>query len=385
MTDFSCITGRLLRFGLLCVWAVAALPVVAQRNSPFAFDDDYVFWGYPVVYLNYQAKAAYPLIDRMLQAYPPVEEIDRHRWLTLVTLDQFLHDAEYYRRDAFYSFVSGRMARMLDGMDGTVFSGVRVYKLYGSGFILRTRNTTVAIDLVPGGTTSKPFLTDSVIYEIVSRCDALLITNSDGGHASRNVAKMFVDDGKTVVLPEGLWSNLGDIMPVGADTLQTHELGAMTLHVLPGHRGNARNNIYVMDFHGNGIVAHTGAQDNDNDWDWMDSVHDLYSIDVLLTKSTDNLESFLEGFRPRVVITAHENEMESAVDRRESYWEAQKRMKGVADLGIPGVIMTWGEAYDYADTDSPNISSSASKVMRNGILYIERKGALYTPAGIKVK
>ena len=60
-------------------------------------------------------------------------------------------------------------------------------------------------------------------------------------------------------------------------------------------------------------------------------------------------------------------------------------MLSLADLNIPNVLMTWGETYDYADADSNKRSSSARKVLQNGILYIERKGSIYTPAGIKVK
>jgi len=388
MKKISSIPYRLLRAVLVCISGIGVLlPAAAQRTPAYSFDDDYIFWGYPNTYLNYQAKIAYPLIDRMLRDNPPAVEPDRDRWMALVTLDQFLHDAEYQRREAFYTFINSRMAGMLEGIDRPVLSGVRIYKLYNSGFILKTLKTTVAIDLVPGGTTSKPFLTDSVIFEIVSRCDALLVTNSGNMHASRNVVKEFVASGKKVIVPQGLWTNLGeDIQPVGADTVQTVDLGAMTLHVMPGHASSARNNIYVMDFQGRGVVAHTGAQDNEADWGWIDKVHDKYNIDVLLTKSRNiSLESMLKGFKPRMLITSHENEMESTVDNRESYWTTQKRMKSLADLAIPHVLMTWGEAYEYADTESENISSSANKVMMDGIMYIERKGAIYTPTGIKVK
>ena len=366
----------------------AVLPMTAQRRqAASSFDDDYIFWGYPAIYLKYQAKIAYPLIDRMLQAYPPALEIDNNRQLALVTLDQFLHDAEYSKKDAFYSFVTDRMERVPSMMNEPMLSGVRVYKLYNSGIILKTLTTTVAIDLVPGGSSQKPFLTDSVVTEIVSRCNALLITNGDSKHANRNIVNAFVEAGKKVYLPTGLWKNMGEtVQYVGADTIQTLEQDAMTLHILPGHNGNARNNIYVMDFHGRGIVAHTGTQDNEADLTWIEQVHNRYNIDILLTKSQSlHLESILAGFQPRMVIPAGENELENTVDRRESYWATQKRMTSLADLDVPYVMMTWGEACEYADTRSENISSSANKAMMNGTLYIERKGSVYTPTGIKVK
>lgn len=379
-------------YRLLCLgWvgimvAATALPLQAQRTQPGASVDDYVYWGSPATYLNNQAKVAYPLIDRMLDAYPPAKEVDKHRQMALVTLDQFLHDADYQRRTAFYTFINNRLNRVSDKMDKAMLSGVRIYKLYNSGFILKTKKTTIAIDLVPGGTTAKPFLTDSALVEIVNRCDALLVTNSDNSHANRAVAKMFVDLGKQVLAPQGLWTKLGDeILNVGGDTTQVVKLDKMTVNVLPGHYGNTSNNIYVIDLLGCGIIAHTGAQDNDNDWAWIDRLHDQYNVDILLTKSQNTrLEAMLKGFQPRVVITSHENEMESSVDKRDSYWATQKRLKRLTDLSIPNVIMTWGETYEYADSESENISSSANKVYRDGRIYIERKGTLYTPSGIKV-
>lgn len=387
------ILDRLFRIGCIALMlTLTAVTAMAQRNqTSSSFDEDYIFWGYPNMYLSYQAKMAYPLIDQMLLANPPEKEPNSVRQLALVTLDQFLHETDYQRRDAFYPFITARMAHVFDGMDEPAWAGVRIYKLYNSGFILRTLKTTVAIDLVPGGSTTKPFLTDSVVSELASRCDALLVTNTDSRHANRNIAKAFVEAGKFVYAPQsstGLWNNLDEelLQIVGTDTAMTLETKGMTLHILPGHNGRAQNNIYVMDFQGRGVVAHTGAQDNDNDWTWIDQVHSQYDIDILLTKSQNtNLESILRGFQPRLVITAHENEMESSVDKRESYWATQKRLQNVADLGIPNVIMTWGESFEYADRESDNISSSANKVLKDGVLYIEREGSLYTPAGMKVK
>lgn len=376
---------RLVLTGMVFVIA-SVMSVSAQRKQATVSPDDYVYWGSAVAYLNAQAKVAYPLIDKMLEANPPMAEVNNQRRLALVTLDQFLHDAEYNRRTAFYSFVTDRMARATTKMEERVPQGIRVFKLYNSGFVIKTQRMTVAVDVVPGGT-SKAILNDSIIMELVDRCDLLLVTNSDSRHANRSVAKSFVDAGKMVYAPAGLWTNLGEgVEAIGADTVQTMTIDGMTLYVLPGHNGNAKNNVYVMDFTGSGVVAHTGAQDNDGDWAWIDKINEQYKVDILLTKGQSiQLESMLRGFAPKMVITSHENEMESGVDRRESYWATQKRMQSLAELGIPNVVMTWGEVYDTTGTLSGSGSSSASKRLINGVLYIERKGSVYTPAGVKVK
>ena len=372
----------------LLMAACPLLHVGAQSRQASSFDDTYIFWGYPETYLSYQTKIACPLIDRMLQAYPPVTEPDLHRRMALVTLDQFLHDPSCTKRDGLYAFFNSRMAHMLEDMQQPVLSGVCIYKLYNSGFIIRTLKSTIAIDIVPGGESAyKPLLTDSVLYEIAGRCDALLITNADKRHANRKVAQAFADAGKKVLLPKGLWNSKEEAyITLGADTAQTLTLNADTVHILPGHNGNTRNNIYIINFPGRGIVAHTGAQDSETDLAWIAQLHDKYNIDILLTQSSNlNLGDMLKGFMPRLVITAHENDLERSIDRRDSYWAAQKRLDGLDATSIPSVIMTWGEAYRYADTESDNISKSANKVMINGVLYIERKGAVYTPSGVKVK
>lgn len=364
---------------------ITTRPAAAQPLS--AFEEDYIFWGYPAAYLAYQSKVAFPLIDQMLVANPPAFSTTPSRQLALVALDQFLHDPDYSRKDDFYSFANARFCQALKALDQPVLSGVKVVKVYNSGFVLKTLKTTVAVDLIPGGTNYKPFMTDSVLFELVRRCDALLVTNTDTRHANRTVVEAFLNAGKQVYLPQGLWTNLGDdVHYVGADTVQTIDAAAMTLHVLPGHYGKNRNNIYIMDFQGRGIVAHTGAQDSDADRAWLSNVHSRYNIDILLTKSSNiNLADMLTGFAPRLLIPAHENEMESTVDKRDAYWAVSQRMTDLTEYNIPSLIMAWGEAYDYADTRSDNISSSANKVIMSGQLYIERKGNIYTPAGIKVK
>ena len=390
-TLFSFKRSRI-RIAVVCAVAISAVFPASAQSS---FEQDYIFWGYPTAYLNYEAKVAYPLIDKMLQTYPPKKKINNNRQLALIALDQFLHDAQYNKRDAFYSFAQGRFSLVPEILKQPVTTGVRVIKLYNSGFILKTRNTAVAVDFVPGVTASQPFITDEAVNAIIDGCDALLITNGDAGYVNSDIAFEFAAKGKKVIVPTGVLTNLGGmVQTVGADDRVSIQLSGLTLHVLPGHNGNDKNNIYIMDFNGNGIVAHTGAQSNEDDWFWIDLLHNQYNTDILLTKSQNiNIESMLLGFMPRLVITAHENEMESTVDKRESYWATQKRMKDLARLNIPNVIMTWGETYDYDNTktadngytETDNNFSSARKVLLNGVIYIERKGSIYTTTGTKVK
>ena len=355
----------------------------AQSSLESAFDNSYIFWGYPNMYLNYQAKIAFPLIDQMLQANPPKTEVNSQRRLALTTLDLFLHDAEYERRDALYSFINTRLSRVLSSLKETMTAGVRIYKFYNCGFIIQSAKTTIAVDIVPGGASYKPCIHDSILYELVDYCDALLITNSD--EANKKVATIFINSGKKVLAPDDVLTNLDGIDYVGTSEEQTMEIGGMTLHVMPGHNDKKSNNIYIMDFK-SGIVAHTGAQDNDDDWERIDQVKSKYKTDVLLTKSQNvNLESMLAGFKPGLVITMGENLLTSSVDRRESYWTTQKRLQDLAQLAIPDIVMTWGERYDIINADTEETTSTkAVKKMIDGVMYIKRNGNTYNAAGMKV-
>ncbi len=377
---------NLLRISLVgMLTTVIIQPSSAQSSSGSAFDNSYIFWGSPAAYLNYQAKIAYPLIDQMLQANPPATEINPQRHLALTTLDLFLHDAEYQKREAFYSFIDSRLYRAICSLDEEkMSSGVEIYKFYNCGFVLKSAKTTIAIDIVQGGTSYKPCVHDSIIYELVNHCDALLITNNEAGHANKKVASIFINSGKKVYAPEGVLTNIDGINYVGEDGEQTVELGGMTLHVLPVQNGKKTNNIYIMDFSGS-IVAHTGGQTGNDDLAWIDQVHNKYKIDVLLTKSQNtDLESILAGIKPGMAITMGENEMVSAVDKRESYWTTQKRLQDLDKLSIPNIVMVWGERFHLGDNNSSNSSAKAEKKIIDGVLYIMRNGNTYTTSGMKV-
>ena len=395
MENLTRLSQKWLRLSVLCLLAIDVLfPVVAQRAPDYSYEDDYIFWGNPSAYLEYQAKIAFPLIDAMLQVHPPKEVMNQHRRMALVTLDQFLHETNSTRQAALYSFATTRMARMLTAMDEPLTSGVRICKLPNSGFIIKSPKTVVAVDLVAGSYAGGSFLSDSIIYEILFRSNALLITNADSRHCNSDIAQLFTTFGKKVIAPKGVLKSLGDkVMHMGDDYVQTVELEGMTLNVVPGHNGNAANNIYIIEFTGYETVAHTGAQNSDADWDIIDLIHQVYDVDILLTKSqSTQLERMIAGFQPTKVITTGENEMENSIDLRESYWTTQKRMSNLDYLHVPNIVMTWGEIYDYANgeqTDisaiSDNTSSSSQKVFKNGRIYIRRNGQTYTLTGVRVK
>ena len=339
-------------FPTLLLLTVAAF-ATAQTSDTNPYAGKYIYWDFPSDYKLAQAAEAYSAIDDMLLAYKPAVGIPLPRELALVSLDQLLHDTSNDATQPFYNFINTRMKRVLEDLDRPVTHGLRIYKLYNDGFIIKSPKAAVAIDLIPGGPDSKPFIADSVIYAIASKCDALFISHCHADHANLNIAKSFAARGKRVIAPKDLWVGIDPLIQPLAEHKETHIVFSdldLTLHVLPGHQGDVYNNINVVEFHGEGTVAQTGDQwGREDDLRWMDLVHEKYNIDVFMPNCwMDQLERAIKGFAPELVITGHENELgEHSIDHREAYWITVKKMELMSDLDIPYVLMTWGESYDY--------------------------------------
>ncbi len=330
------------------------IPSVAQSADGNPNADQYIYWGYLSDYKLGQASTAFTAIDGMLQANPPQKEIPLPRELALVSLDQLLHDTDNDATEPFYTFINTRMQRVLKNLDIPVTEGLRIYKLYNDGFIVKSAKATIAIDLIPGGSDAKPFLTDSVVYGIAGKCDALLISHFHADHANLNVAKAFAESGKLVIAPKNLWVGVHPLIKQMEEENKEFDIEIdsldVTLHVLPGHQGDVYNNINVVEFHNVGTVAQTGDQwGREDDFNWMDKVHEKYDIDVFMPNCwMDQLKRAIKGFGPKLIITGHENELgEHSIDHREAYWITIKKMEKMADLNIPYVLMTWGEWYEY--------------------------------------
>ena len=339
-------TSLLLAF--LSAFALA-LPVSAERPKDNPYEKYLIFWGYPDNYLDNQTRMAFQEIDRTLRAYPPKNKDCQARRMALTALDLLLHDTRNDKTPAFYDFINARMANMLADMQKGCKKGVKIYKLYNDGFIIQSPKTTVAIDLVPGGPETHPFISDSLIYAIAGQCDAMFISHAHGDHANLRIAQTFAARGKRVIVPKGLWTGIDPNIEqlLVADTavgVPFDELN-LKLTILPGHQDDMYNNIYLMTF-ANGItVAHTGDQYNEDDLAWIDRVHDTHRVDVLLLNCWVNaMPRTIAGFAPKQLITGHENEMEHSIDHREAYWMTMEKTRR---MGIGNVLMSWGECFHY--------------------------------------
>jgi len=337
-------------------------------------------------YLNRQAAALLASVDEAFAANPPQAQEPAVRRMALYVLDGVLHDVYAPNRPPVQEFYRRRIEAVARALEsGKAEEGTLIWKLYNHGFIVRTASVTLAFDLhrgTPGfrmndpvkGQTAVPSpgfpIGRDLVKQIVDQCDVLFISHRHGDHADPAFAQAFVDQGKPVVAAPEVFHNqpLADKLKVlrrQAHALQSLPIqkGAreLKLVVYPGQQyqnGGPPNNV-VLVFTPEGLsFAHNGDQINDpypayqEDYKWIDHVHEHHKVDVLMTNCwTDDIERFTRGFDPRLVLPGHENELGHPVWDRVPYWGDAEYLKlsypKLLASKYPVVVMTWGECYHY--------------------------------------
>lgn len=354
-------------------------PKTAQAVDPrLNADDD--------AYLNRQAKALLASVDQALASSQPQAPQPPLRRVALGVLDAILHDIYAPNRPPVQEFYRRRIEGVAAALQATrVQEGAVIWKLYNHGFIVRTASVTLGFDLhrgTRGFRVKSPNNTQSVVpspgfpisedlvQQIASQCDVLFISHFHGDHADPAFAGAFLDQQKPVVTPPGVFRGSPlearlTVLPRDADRLQVLPIqkGArqLKLVVYPGQQyqnGGPPNNV-VLVFTPEGLsFAHNGDQINDpypeyqEDYKWIDHVHQHHKVDVLMTNCwTDDIFRFTRGFDPKLVLPGHQNELGHPVWDRVPYWGDVEYLKLSYDKLLaskyPVVVMTWGESYHY--------------------------------------
>ncbi len=309
-------------------------------------------------------------VDYILVNYPPEVQEFPERRLALYRLDEILHIQSAPEKPLVQAFYKMRMERAIQDIERTkVTHGMRIWKLYNDGFVVRTPSVTFAYDIVPGPPTFSRGPNGAVafgrvpgfsisqewLHRLVGQCDALFISHQHRDHASKQVVAMFLAEHKPVIAPEGLWS--GDpkfsklTYPERSAEL-VHEIriksGSEVLKVVshPGHQGKVLNNVNLVTTPEGFTVIETGDQSGQpGDFAWLSQIGHYHHVDVLMVDGwAPGLHRIVRGVNPEIVITGHEDEMAHVVSHREEYGQTYERMFG---LHYPYLVMTWGESYLY--------------------------------------
>lgn len=320
-------------------------------------------------FMDNQAEALLRQAGDVFSEYPPAWPEPAARKSALLLLDGVFHDVYAPQRLPVQQFYKTRMSRAIEEMEQTEISnGARIWKLYDHGFVVRTGTTTIGFDLIRGksaGAEGFP-VSKETMERLIQQCDVLFISHYHGDHAEQWVAQTFIDQGKPVVAPSGVWKKKPINKSVTHLERVAHSVQKLSVQngkqelevvVYPGHQGeHIENNVTLVKTPGGLSFVHMGDQSNSDDFAWIDEVGNMHKVDVLLPNCwTTDIVRVIAGFNPHLVITGHENELGHTIDHREPYWLTYQRQTGSDRFGgskdagydTPMILMTWGESYHY--------------------------------------
>ncbi|MBT5708770.1 MBL fold metallo-hydrolase [bacterium] len=320
--------------------------------------DRFDWWGDVDGFLGAQARRTLDLADQAFVKYPPQFPEPIERKMALYMMDGVMHEENAPKRKSVQEFLRLRIERSLGEIEQTkVSEGAMIWKLYNETFVIRTASVTLAFDLVRGRLRGVDGfgLPDDLVAKIAAQCDVLFISHRHRDHADESVARMFLDHGKPVVAPPEIWKGKPihseishmDRVPHKQQALAIQGgKGSLKVAVYPGHQGSdIENNVPVVTTPEGLSFVQTGDQSNRDDFVWIDEIHKHFEIDVLMPNcwSTD-ITRLADGFRPKLIIPGHENEMGHTIDHREPFWLTYNRL---FDSPYPLMVMAWGERYHY--------------------------------------
>ncbi len=320
--------------------------------------DRFDWWGDVDGFLEAQSRRTLDLANQAFAKYPPQVPEPMERKMALYMMDGVLHELNAPKSEAVQAFLRGRIERSLEEIASMQpRDGAIIWKLYNETFIIRTASVTLAFDLVRGRLRGvEGFgLPDDLVSQIAKHCDVLFISHRHRDHADETVAKWFLDAGKPVVAPPEIWkgrpihSEISHMARIPHKQQSLPLLGGdveLFVTVYPGHQGSdIENNVPVVITPEGLSFVQTGDQSNRDDFVWIDEIHKYYEIDVLMPNcwSTD-IHRLADGFRPKLIIPGHENEMGHTIDHREPFWLTYNRLY---DSPYPVLVMAWGERYHY--------------------------------------
>lgn len=317
------------------------------------------WWGDVDGYLNQQARVSLDMVNRVLKQHPPALEQTLERKMALLLIDNVLHEEKAAYRPAVQDFLRIRIEQAIKeiGIE-EVTEGAVIWKLYNHTFVVKTPSVTIGFDIQRGLSGVEGMtLPNEMIQKLIGEVDILFVSHLHRDHADPWVAEMFLNQNKPVITPPGLWNDKDFYSKI----LHPDRLAAVTQKVQlpakgfnlqfvcnPGHQGDQiLNNVYLV-FSPEGLsFSHTGDQSNLEDFAWIDQVCGKYRVDVLMTNSWSVYPEhrLARGFRPKLILPGHENEMGHTIDHREPYWLNDNRL---GDPGIfPWIQLIWGEKIHY--------------------------------------
>lgn len=336
------------RFLILLALISSTIIASAQQKSA----EPVAFWGKEDAYLLKQASHMFNLVDEALTENPPVIGAPMARKLALYNLDAMLHEVKYDNTEPFCNFIDSRIGKVIEDMKSPVKRGVKIYKIYNDGFVVRTKSANIAFDVVRGACKGQQLLSDEQVDAIVDKCDVLFLSHNHGDHVDKYVVNRFIEAGKPVIAASEILPDLEGVTHYRSESeildkvvkLKSGE--ELQVKIFPGHQSPMMCNIYVVTTPDKYTVAHTGDQYDKNDMEWIAEIKEKApKIDALMINCWSyQIAEAIKGFDPRYVLSGHENEMGHTIDHREAFWLTFQKLEPVQH---DYVVMSWGEWFSF--------------------------------------
>lgn len=334
---------------------VASITLLSMRSSGVEKCFNAQDLEYHQEYSAAVAKELEACFDHKAPAYHSSE-----RQYALYLADALTH-YPFPHEDALKELFFNRYQKTIDSIRKTpVESGAVIWNVYSLSYIVKTKDITVAFDLtrLPSSLHKAPDdgRYEKLAQEMVNLCDILFVSHIHGDHADEFVAGEFIKQNKPVIAPETVFKKnefYGKVLHQPADgeqrSLQMPKGDVeIWLRIYPGHQqvsatGAVDNNFTVVTLPGGITVAHSGDQSWADDFEWIDTVHHEVKIDVLMVNTwTLWPDRLIDGFRPRVTLPGHINEMNHGISGRIPFWKSYLFWKnGKSDV----VHLFLGEPY----------------------------------------
>jgi len=280
-------------------------------------------------------------------------------------------NAEFYRY-----YLRSMKTALLEASKTQVDSGAVVWKLYSSGFLVKTPTATFAIDVVEGpykNIKGSPDDEPGYVFKwaepmrqkFAETVDVLCVTHWHYDHTSYALTQDLIEAGKTVVVPQQLkdsWRNesfANELTVLEPDV--DHSIAGPTIRVHNGvqymvtdkdgkwissPKYDAENIVYLIRSGEGPGFHHHGDNRGTSYGGWMrKAIKDGWTVDIWLTKTV--IPEIAEMIHP-IIVPSHEYEMghkpRHGIGRLTPWHKSFMKDRYAEGKGL---LLTWGEHFHF--------------------------------------
>ena len=298
--------------------------------------------------------------------------ISKERRMTLAALDALFLDPLVTKRPSVQLFYRHRMETAFKDAFGEPEENggdesLKIWKLYGDGFIIKSPTVTMAFDLVRGHCVGEEgFLVPmDQIKDAANRCDVLFISHDSPDHVESEVVEAFLDVGALVVAPIEVLADSPDLhsrithLAPDPKVLQIVHVGEeqkkLEIMVGEGKHGDVLSHVIWIKTPEDQIVVHAGDLTGMTDLSWIRPLREKQKVTLLAVNGkTQSLEQLVRVTEPMFFLITGENELSRDPMDRLSYGRVFDR---ISRCHSPALMMTWGEGFSYTKPEPVNRSA----------------------------